>query len=163
MTRTCLQEPAVVLVLRPERRCDSGRVGGRRSALSLPIFPSDSASDAEVCCDVCLALLQGYRDAQCGWLLPPASHPAAALGLLLVLYAPKRQVLEVWLPRSGQRLVGVPVDYPCLLVSVGLPCGGWGNATAWEAWLQQCGSATTLVVNMETGATWDALSCLEEE
>jgi hypothetical protein len=107
-------------------------------------------------------LLQGYRDAQCGWLLPTADHPAAALGLLLVLYAPKRQVLEVWLPRSGQRLVGVPVDYPCLLVTVGLPCGGWGNAEAWGAWLRVCGSATTLAVNMETGDAWDVLDCLLE-
>lgn len=107
--------------------------------------------------------MQGYRDAQCGWLLPPAGHPAAALGLLLLLYAPKRQVLEVWLPRPGHRLVAVPVDYPCLLVSVGLPCGGWGNQGPWSAWLQRCGSATTLVVNMQTGHTWDAMDCLEEE
>jgi hypothetical protein len=115
------------------------------------------------CRELAVCLLQGYRDAQCGWLLAPAGHPAAALGLLLVLYAPKRQVLEVWVPRSGQRLVGVPVDYPCLLVTVGLPCGGWGNAEGWGAWLQQCGSATTLVVNMETGDTWDTLECLLEE
>eukprot|EP00882_Tetradesmus_deserticola_P032440 GHRQ01036825.1.p2 GENE.GHRQ01036825.1~~GHRQ01036825.1.p2 ORF type:complete len:131 (+),score=34.95 GHRQ01036825.1:30-395(+) len=113
-------------------------------------------------CAWCL-LLQGYRDAQCGWLLPPPSHPAAPLGLLLVLFAPKRQTLEVWLPRSGQRLASRAVHYPCLLVPVGLPCGGWGNSPAWLAWQQQCGSATTMVLNVQTGEVWDALDCLLEE
>eukprot|EP00879_Flechtneria_rotunda_P023802 GHRR01025202.1.p1 GENE.GHRR01025202.1~~GHRR01025202.1.p1 ORF type:complete len:221 (+),score=43.05 GHRR01025202.1:260-922(+) len=106
---------------------------------------------------------KGYRDAQCGWLLPPPSHPAHPLGLLLVLLAPKRQVLEVWLPKSGQRLASRPVDYPCLLVSVGLPCGAWGNERIWSIWQEQFGSATTLVMNVQTGYVEDAIDCLMEE
>uniref|UniRef100_A0A383W6M0 Rab3-GAP regulatory subunit N-terminal domain-containing protein n=1 Tax=Tetradesmus obliquus TaxID=3088 RepID=A0A383W6M0_TETOB len=106
---------------------------------------------------------KGYRDAQCGWLLPPPSHPAARLGLLLVLFAPKRQTLEIWLPRSGQRLASRAVQYPCLLVPVGLPCGGWGNGPAWQAWQKCCGSATMLVMNVQSGEVWDAMECLLKE
>ena len=35
---------------------------------------------------------KGYRDAQVAWLQPPEGHGLAGHGLLLVLYAPKRQV-----------------------------------------------------------------------
>jgi hypothetical protein len=83
--------------------------------------------------------------------------------VLLVLYAPKRQVLEVWQPRSGQRLAARGVNYPCLLLGVGLPCGSWGNQAALGAWLQACGSATTLVLNVQTGEVWDAMACLLDE
>lgn len=80
-----------------------------------------------------------------------------------MLFAPKRQVLEVWLARAGQRLASRHVDYPCKLLSVGLPCGGWGNAAAWAAWQGGVGSATTLVLDVQSGTTWDALDCLLEE
>jgi hypothetical protein len=82
------------------------------------------------------------------------------LGALLVLYAPKRQALEVWLPRAGQRLAARRVDYPCRLLPVGMPCGAWGNGAGLAAWQQQCGAATTLVVDLRSGAVWDAMDCL---
>eukprot|EP00878_Enallax_costatus_P010851 GHUV01011331.1.p1 GENE.GHUV01011331.1~~GHUV01011331.1.p1 ORF type:complete len:530 (+),score=153.20 GHUV01011331.1:98-1687(+) len=105
-------------------------------------------------------LWKGYRDAQCGWIMPPPSHPARPLGLMLVLLAPRRQTLEVWLPRSGQRLASKVVDYPCLLLPVGLPCGGFGNDTVMDIWFESCTCATTLVVNLTSGEVWNVMDCL---
>lgn len=106
--------------------------------------------------------LQGYRDAQCGWLVPPPSHPAAPLGLLLLLLAPKRRTLEVWMPREGRRLAAVAVNFPCLLLPVAHPCGCWANGVVAAAWRGVCGWPSTLAINMQTGEVWDALDCLME-
>jgi len=95
--------------------------------------------------------------------MPPTSHPAHPLGLLLVLFAPKRQTLEVWLPRSGQRLASRCVDHPCLLLQVGLPCGDWGNEQVAGIWQEYFGGATTLALNVETGEVWDVMDCLLED
>lgn len=95
--------------------------------------------------------------------MPPPNHPASPLGLMLVLLAPKRQTLEVWLPRSGHRLASRTVDYPCLLVPVGLPCGGFGNGLVMDLWYDSCACATTLVVNLFSGKVWDAMDCLESK
>lgn len=103
-------------------------------------------------------LSQGYRDAQCGWSLPPDGHPWARHGLLLVLYAPRRELLEVWTPRSGVRVSAARVEAFCRLLPVAAPCGGWGNELMgrWQAH----SVPSTVVLRLggkEKGALWDVL------
>ncbi|KAI8465884.1 MAG: Rab3 GTPase-activating protein regulatory subunit N-terminus-domain-containing protein [Monoraphidium minutum] len=106
-----------------------------------------------------LRMWKGYRDAQCGWALPPAGHPWAAHGLLLVLYAPRRQLIEVWTPRAGARVAAARADAPCRLLPAGAPCGGWRNELM-ARWLRARGAPSTLVLRLggrERGGVWDVL------
>lgn len=96
---------------------------------------------------------QGYRDAQCGWLLPPPGHPWHTSGALLVLYAPKRQTVEVWAARGAERLASILVQRPCRLLTVQQPLNSWGNPL-WREWDALC-PATTYVLDTQSGAMWD--------
>jgi hypothetical protein len=101
---------------------------------------------------------QGYRDAQCGWALPPDGHPWAHHGLLLVLHAPRRDLIEVWAPRSGARVAAARAEGACRLLPVAAPCGGWRNELAGR-WAAR-GAPSTVVLRLagrRRGRMWDVL------
>lgn len=49
---------------------------------------------------------KGYRDAQCGWLMAEEeqSKGRKRMALFLVIYAPKKGVVEVWAMQQGPRV-----------------------------------------------------------
>ena len=116
-----------------------------------------------------LRMWKGYRGAQCGWALPPPGHAWARHGLLLAIYAPRRELVEVWAPRAGVRVAARRLDGggggsgsggAVRLLPVARPCGGYGNelAARWAA----ASPASTLVLRLggagrERGAMWDVL------
>jgi hypothetical protein len=104
--------------------------------------------------------VQGYRDVQCGWILPTQSPHLAALGLLLVLYAPRRQSLEIWTARSGQRLVSVTLAQPCRLLAAQQPFHSWNNAVG-DAWRARCPPTTHVLETGAGGGLWDAAQLLQ--
>ncbi|GBF88261.1 rab3 GTPase-activating non-catalytic subunit [Raphidocelis subcapitata] len=108
---------------------------------------------------VVLRMWKGYRDAQCGWALPRAPHPWARHGLLLAIYAPRRQLLELWAPRQGVRVAAARLEGACHLLRVGPPCGGWQNELG-ERWRER-GGPGTLVLRLgggrERGAVVDVI------
>lgn len=65
----------------------------------------------------------GYRDAQLGWLQVPEERgdrelsPSASLprrhALFLVIYAPRRGILEVWAMQQGPRVGAFTVGKHC--------------------------------------------------
>jgi hypothetical protein len=99
--------------------------------------------------------MQGYRDAQCGWAAPPPGHPWEHHRVVLVLYAPKRQILEVWAPGDTKRIAAVNVAGPCVLLPAPAPCGGWQSPAA-GVWHSKH-PASTLVLQLQTGQVWDVL------
>ncbi|KIY95679.1 hypothetical protein MNEG_12282 [Monoraphidium neglectum] len=105
-----------------------------------------------------LRMWKGYRDAQCGWALPPDGHPWAHHGLLLVLHAPRRDLIEVWAPRSGARVAAARAEGACRLLPVAAPCGGWRNELAGR-WAAR-GAPSTVVLRLagrRRGRMWDVL------
>lgn len=74
---------------------------------------------AGVCVCVCY-LNAGYRDAQLGWLQVQeerADHESSSLpkrhALFLVIYAPRRGILEVWAMKQGPRVGAFNVGKHC--------------------------------------------------
>ncbi|KNC49545.1 uncharacterized protein AMSG_11890 [Thecamonas trahens ATCC 50062] len=67
---------------------------------------------------------KGYRDAQLGWLQPESSRVLA-----LVIYAPKRGLLEIWRMRHGERLVARKVASNGVLVQA--PSAPFAPAPLW--------------------------------
>lgn len=62
---------------------------------------------------VCCRMWKGYRDAQCGWLTAEEqqetkSHKRSAL--FLVIYAPKKGIVEVWAMQQGPRVATFTVS-----------------------------------------------------
>ncbi|GFO27488.1 Rab3 GTPase-activating protein non-catalytic subunit [Plakobranchus ocellatus] len=71
---------------------------------------------------------KGYRDAQVGWIevkeenAEPEKNPDHyRLAQFLIIYAPRRGILEVWLAAHGPRVAAFNVSKYCLLVC---PCYG---------------------------------------
>lgn len=65
-------------------------------------------------------LWKGYRDAQCAWM----EHIVEERRLLfLVIYAPRRGLLEVWKMFHGSRVAAVPAPSAGRLLSAGPPLG----------------------------------------
>jgi hypothetical protein len=79
---------------------------------------------------IVLKMLKGYREAQAAWIIPSSSSPslestnliktensqnspaAAAAAALLVVYAPRRGVVELWKPHSGVRVGSISTSVP---------------------------------------------------
>lgn len=73
----------------------------------------------------CFPPLPGYRDAQLGWLQVPEerghihntspshSPPPRRHALFLVIYAPRRGILEVWAMQQGPRVGAFTVGKHC--------------------------------------------------
>jgi Rab3 GTPase-activating protein regulatory subunit N-terminus len=84
----------------------------------------------DVCSCVVLKMLKGYREAQAAWFIPtaiensnkettnttactaPGPTPATTTAALLVVFAPRRGVVELWKPHSGVRVGSISAPVP---------------------------------------------------
>ncbi|XP_069017004.1 rab3 GTPase-activating protein non-catalytic subunit isoform X2 [Embiotoca jacksoni] len=92
---------------------------------------------------------KGYRDAQLGWLQVPEERgerefsPSASLprrhALFLVIYAPRRGILEVWAMQQGPRVGAFTVGKYCRLLYAGYRLMGVNSVTSqgWQLHTQQ--------------------------
>lgn len=64
---------------------------------------------------VALRMWKGYRDAECGWL-EAKEDGSSRKSLLLVIYAPKRGLVEVWRCVKGRRVAAFNVGKNCRLL-----------------------------------------------
>ena len=91
---------------------------------------------------VVIRMWKGYRDADCGWIVveeeeegedPKVSNtgqdPPKRCALFLVIYAPKRGILEIWLTEHGSRVGAFNVGKDCRLLYQGYePLGRTGHS-----------------------------------
>uniref|UniRef100_A0A4W6CGE5 RAB3 GTPase activating protein subunit 2 (non-catalytic) n=1 Tax=Lates calcarifer TaxID=8187 RepID=A0A4W6CGE5_LATCA len=78
---------------------------------------------------ITIRMWKGYRDAQLGWLQVPEERgdrefsPSASLprrhALFLVIYAPRRGILEIWAMQQGPRVGAFTVGKHCRLLYAG--------------------------------------------
>eukprot|EP00795_Rhopilema_esculentum_P002830 gene2830-1060_t len=71
-------------------------------------------------------MLKGYRDAQCGWIVVDdrqdeqigvgETEKKIRQALFLVIYAPRRGILEIWLAEQGNRVGAFNVGKDCRLI-----------------------------------------------
>ncbi len=64
---------------------------------------------------VVLRIWKGYRDAQCGWVVDQDGSA------LMVIYAPRRGLLELWEVPAGPRSLATVVGQGCQLISTQTP------------------------------------------
>lgn len=66
---------------------------------------------------IAVRMWKGYRDAECGWLEVAEDETAATSkkSLLLLIYAPKRGIVEVWRCQKGPRIATFNVGKNCKL------------------------------------------------
>ncbi|KAM8914619.1 rab3 GTPase-activating protein non-catalytic subunit isoform 2-T2 [Spinachia spinachia] len=98
---------------------------------------------------IAIRMWKGYRDAQLGWLQVPEergdrdSSPSASLprrhALFLVIYAPRRGILEVWGMQQGPRVGAFTVGKHCRLLYAGYRLMGVNSVTSkgWQLHTQQ--------------------------
>ncbi|XP_067335261.1 rab3 GTPase-activating protein non-catalytic subunit-like isoform X2 [Channa argus] len=96
-----------------------------------------------------IRMWKGYRDAQLGWLQVPEEpgdrefSPSASLprrhALFLVIYAPRRGILEVWGMQQGPRVGAFTVGKHCRLLYAGYHLMGVNSVTSkgWQLHTQQ--------------------------
>lgn len=96
------------------------------------------------CCDVlgrvlvvdvakCMVLqmLKGYREAQAAWMVPAPGEAA-----FLIVYAPRRGVIEVWRPHAGVRIGSLPnaPERGVLLQQPAMPTAATGGLLHQGCW-----------------------------
>uniref|UniRef100_A0A665UXX6 RAB3 GTPase activating protein subunit 2 (non-catalytic) n=1 Tax=Echeneis naucrates TaxID=173247 RepID=A0A665UXX6_ECHNA len=98
---------------------------------------------------IAIRMWKGYRDAQLGWLQVPEEQsdrgfsPSASLprrhALFLVIYAPRRGILEVWAMQQGPRVGAFTVGKHCRLLFAGYHLMGVNSVTSqgWQLHTQQ--------------------------
>ncbi|XP_035809977.2 rab3 GTPase-activating protein non-catalytic subunit isoform X2 [Amphiprion ocellaris] len=98
---------------------------------------------------IAIRMWKGYRDAQLGWLQIPEERgdrefsPSASLprrhALFLVIYAPRRGILEVWAMQQGPRVGAFTVGKHCRLLYAGYRLMGVNSVTSqgWQLHTQQ--------------------------
>nr|XP_033498153.1 rab3 GTPase-activating protein non-catalytic subunit isoform X4 [Epinephelus lanceolatus] len=98
---------------------------------------------------IAIRMWKGYRDAQLGWLQVPEERgdrefsPSASLprrhALFLVIYAPRRGILEVWAMQQGPRVGAFTVGKHCRLLYAGYRLMGVNSVTSqgWKLHTQQ--------------------------
>uniref|UniRef100_A0A3B4GU89 RAB3 GTPase activating non-catalytic protein subunit 2 n=1 Tax=Pundamilia nyererei TaxID=303518 RepID=A0A3B4GU89_9CICH len=98
---------------------------------------------------IAIRMWKGYRDAQLGWLQVPEERserdlsPSASLprrhALFLVIYAPRRGILEVWAMQQGPRVGAFTVGKHCRLLYAGYRLMGVNSVTSqgWQLHTQQ--------------------------
>ncbi|KAK9533264.1 hypothetical protein VZT92_008393 [Zoarces viviparus] len=98
---------------------------------------------------IAIRMWKGYRDAQLGWLQVPEERgdrefsPSASLprrhALFLVIYAPRRGILEVWGMQQGPRVGAFTVGKHCRLLYAGYRLMGVNSVTSkgWQLLTQQ--------------------------
>uniref|UniRef100_UPI00358E2FD6 rab3 GTPase-activating protein non-catalytic subunit-like n=1 Tax=Myxine glutinosa TaxID=7769 RepID=UPI00358E2FD6 len=91
---------------------------------------------------------KGYRDAQVGWIqvteesgdsdshgsLQPSEPRHCRVAQFLVIYAPRRGILEVWSTQQGPRVAAFNVGKNCRLLYAGYRILGLNNVTC-QGWL----------------------------
>ncbi|XP_055361414.1 rab3 GTPase-activating protein non-catalytic subunit isoform X4 [Betta splendens] len=98
---------------------------------------------------IAIRMWKGYRDAQLAWLQVPeersnwqssvsAFHPSRH-ALFLVIYAPRRGILEVWAMQQGPRVGAFTVGKHCRLLYAGYRLMGVNSVTSqgWQLHTQQ--------------------------
>ncbi|XP_068194278.1 rab3 GTPase-activating protein non-catalytic subunit isoform X2 [Antennarius striatus] len=94
----------------------------------------------DLCRGISIRMWKGYRDAQLGWLQvleehgerdlsPSTSHPRRR-ALFMVIYAPRRGILEVWAMQHGPRVGAFNVGKHCRLLYAGYHLMGVNNVTS---------------------------------
>uniref|UniRef100_UPI0037E92E33 rab3 GTPase-activating protein non-catalytic subunit isoform X2 n=1 Tax=Semicossyphus pulcher TaxID=241346 RepID=UPI0037E92E33 len=98
---------------------------------------------------ISIRMWKGYRDAQLAWLQVPEERgdrefsPSASLprrhALFLVIYAPRRGILEVWAMQQGPRVGAFTVGKHCRLLYAGYRLMGVNSVTSqgWQLHTQQ--------------------------
>ncbi|XP_038585703.1 rab3 GTPase-activating protein non-catalytic subunit isoform X2 [Micropterus salmoides] len=98
---------------------------------------------------ISIRMWKGYRDAQLGWLQVPEERgdrefsPSVSLprrhALFLVIYAPRRGILEVWGMQQGPRVGAFTVGKHCRLLYAGYRLMGVNSVTSqgWQFHTQQ--------------------------
>ncbi|XP_028293289.1 rab3 GTPase-activating protein non-catalytic subunit isoform X2 [Gouania willdenowi] len=98
---------------------------------------------------IAIRMWKGYRDAQLGWLQVPEERvdrefsPSVARpkrhALFLVIYAPRRGILEVWAMQQGPRVGAFTVGKHCRLLYAGYRLMGVNSVTSqgWQLHTQQ--------------------------
>ncbi|KAM9340968.1 rab3 GTPase-activating protein non-catalytic subunit [Symphorus nematophorus] len=98
---------------------------------------------------ISIRMWKGYRDAQLGWLQVPEERgdrefsPSASLprrhALFLIIYAPRRGILEVWAMQQGPRVGAFTVGKHCRLLYAGYRLMGVNSVTSqgWQLHTQQ--------------------------
>ncbi|XP_076604712.1 rab3 GTPase-activating protein non-catalytic subunit isoform X1 [Chaetodon auriga] len=98
---------------------------------------------------ISIRMWKGYRDAQLGWLQVPEEQgdrefsPSTSLprrhALFLVIYAPRRGILEVWGMQQGPRVGAFTVGKHCRLLYAGYRLMGVNSVTSqgWQLHTQQ--------------------------
>uniref|UniRef100_A0A1A7Y699 RAB3 GTPase activating protein subunit 2 (Non-catalytic) n=1 Tax=Iconisemion striatum TaxID=60296 RepID=A0A1A7Y699_9TELE len=98
---------------------------------------------------IAIRMWKGYRDAQLGWLQVQEERgdrefsPSASLprrhALFLVIYAPRRGILEVWAMQRGPRVGAFTVGKQCRLLFAGYRLMGVNSVTSqgWQLHTQQ--------------------------
>ncbi|XP_043997853.1 rab3 GTPase-activating protein non-catalytic subunit isoform X1 [Gambusia affinis] len=98
---------------------------------------------------VAIRMWKGYRDAQLGWLQVQEERgdrefsPSASLprrhALFLIIYAPRRGILEVWAMQRGPRVGAFTVGKHCRLLYAGYHLMGVNSVTSqgWQLHTQQ--------------------------
>ncbi|XP_036006973.1 rab3 GTPase-activating protein non-catalytic subunit isoform X2 [Fundulus heteroclitus] len=98
---------------------------------------------------VTIRMWKGYRDAQLGWLQVQEERgdrefsPSASLprrhALFLIIYAPRRGILEVWAMQRGPRVGAFTVGKHCRLLYAGYHLMGVNSVTSqgWQLHTQQ--------------------------
>uniref|UniRef100_A0A1A8DGZ5 RAB3 GTPase activating protein subunit 2 (Non-catalytic) n=1 Tax=Nothobranchius kadleci TaxID=1051664 RepID=A0A1A8DGZ5_NOTKA len=98
---------------------------------------------------IAIRMWKGYRDAQLGWLQVQEERgdrefsPSASLprrhALFLIIYAPRRGILEVWAMQRGPRVGAFTVGKQCRLLFAGYRLMGVNSVTSqgWQLHTQQ--------------------------
>ncbi|KAK5603609.1 hypothetical protein CRENBAI_003759 [Crenichthys baileyi] len=98
---------------------------------------------------ITIRMWKGYRDAQLGWLQVQEERgdrefsPSASLprrhALFLIIYAPRRGILEVWAMQRGPRVGAFTVGKHCRLLYAGYHLMGVNSVTSqgWQLHTQQ--------------------------
>ncbi|XP_041828613.1 rab3 GTPase-activating protein non-catalytic subunit isoform X3 [Melanotaenia boesemani] len=98
---------------------------------------------------IAIRMWKGYRDAQLGWLQVQEERgdreysPSASLpkrhALFLIIYAPRRGILEVWAMQRGPRVGAFTVGKHCKLLYAGYRLMGVNSVTSqgWQLHTQQ--------------------------
>ncbi|KAJ8045799.1 Rab3 GTPase-activating protein non-catalytic subunit [Holothuria leucospilota] len=139
-------EPATSLPIRfglPDLRRHGDSISlapGLNLAVTTDSFGRIVLLDVNKC--IAVRMWKGYRDAQCGWIqVREEQHPDKSSGsktdgmkqslrrvaLFLVIYAPRRGILEVWNTQQGPRVAAFNVPKSCKLLSPGYGVMGLNN------------------------------------
>ncbi|CAM1313278.1 RAB3GAP2 (predicted) [Pycnogonum litorale] len=135
-------EPATKLPLRfciPDLRCgDTVRVSPNKTLAAV----TDSYGRVvllDVKRGIAVRIWKGYRDAQCGWLEADEdthrydkcrSTPVPRSATFLVIYAPRRGILEVWTMQQGPRVAAFNVGKNSRLFHIGYGMMGLNHTSS---------------------------------